>query len=502
MPDPVNAATPSTTPPRYRRMLDGALVSGVAWTAGVKWGTQILSWVSTLIVARLLSPADYGLFGMAMVLQAFLASLSDVGLTAAVIQRQNLTEEQVAQLGGLSMLYGLGFAAVTLLLAGPIADFYREPAVAWILMVLAAVSLVDMLQIMPRAVLARHLDFRKLALIDGVAAVTLTLGTLAFAFAGLRYQALVYGQVASGLISTAVALVVAPHRFALPRRGAGIGSAMTYGWHVALSRVASYVAANADFAIVGRVLGKAALGAYTFGWTIATIPVDRIASLVARVVPSVFAPIQHEPAAMRRYWLGVTEGLALLVLPAAVGLALTADDFVVVVLGRHWEAAIGPLRLLAVFACFRSLLAVVSPILVATGHAKRNLGFTLLAAAVLPVLFYLGTRWGTVGVAAAWIVGFPIVSLPALAFALRLLDTSPRAYLRAVWPAASATAAMAAAVVIVRLVAAEWPPGPRFAAEVVAGVAAYTAFVVGLHRSRIEAFRTLLRNMRRPDDAD
>jgi PST family polysaccharide transporter len=265
-----------------------------------------------------------------------------------------------------------------------------------------------------------------------------------------------------------------------------------YGWHVALSRVGWYVYSNADFAVVGRVLGKAPLGAYTFGWTIATIPVDRIASLVARVIPSVFASIQDNVPAMRRYYLGISEGLAFVVLPLAFGLAITADDFVRVVLGERWEGAIGPLRLLAFYGGFRSLAAVFSPVLVATGHARRNFHYTLLAIAVLPPLFYLGTRWGPTGVAAAWIVGFPLVTLPAYTYTLRLLDTSVAAYVRALWPPLSASLAMTVAVLLTRLATESSPLGVRFAAEVVVGALTYAGIVLGLYRARVEAFRALL----------
>jgi O-antigen/teichoic acid export membrane protein len=199
---------------------------------------------------------------------------------------------------------------------------------------------------------------------------------------------------------------------------------------------------------------------------------------------------------MRRYFLGITEGLAFIVLPLAAGLALTADDFVRVVLGERWSPAIMPLRLLAFYGGFRSLATVLSPILVATGHARRNLYFTMLATAILPPLFYVGTRWGPAGVAAAWIVGFPLVSLPMYAFTLRLLDASLGAYVRALWPALSATAAMAIAVLLVRFAAAPWPMAGRFTAEVAVGAITYVGVVLALHRSRIEAFRGLLRGAR------
>jgi teichuronic acid exporter len=494
MTDQVDFATPGPTaaPPVKDKSLDRSLILGVAWTAGMKWGTQILSWASTLVVARLLAPTDYGLYGMAMVFQGFLAPIYDLGIGAAIIQRRDLSDDDIARLGGLTLLLGVAFAGLTIALAPPVAAFYRESAVEWILVALALGSAIGSVQILPRTLLARRLQFRTIAMIDGIGAITQTVATVAFALAGFKYRALVYGAVISAVITTGVALAAAPHRYAWPRRSPHIGGAVTYGWHVALSRMGWYIYSNADFAIVGRVLGKAALGAYTFGWTIATIPVDRIASLVARVIPSVFATIQDNVPAMRRYYLGITEGLAFVVLPLAFGLAMTADDFIRVVLGGGWEGAIGPLRLLAFYGGFRSLAAVLSPVLVATGHARRNFHYTLLATVVLLPLFYLGTRWGPTGVAAAWIIGLPVVSIPAYAYTLRLLDTSVGAYVRALWPALSASLAMAAAVAAVRVAAAPWPVALRFAAEVAVGAAVYGGVVWGLYRARIDAFRSLL----------
>jgi O-antigen/teichoic acid export membrane protein len=492
--DPAGApAVPAVPAPLSHGSLDLALLHGVAWTAGMKWGTQILSWASTVIVARLLTPADYGLFGMAMVFQGFLAPIYDLGLSAAVIQRRDLTDHQIAQVGGLVLLYGTAFSLLTVLLAGPVAQFYREPAVRWVLFVFAGASVISTLQTIPRALLARRLQFRTIAWIDGVQSLIMTVITLALAFAGFGYRSLVYGVAAAGVLSTVVAVGAAPHRYAWPRRESGVGRAMAYGWHVALSRIGWYIYSNADFAIVGRVLGKVALGAYAFGWTIASIPVDRVASLVGRVIPSVFATIQHNVAAMRRYFFGISEGLAFVVLPLSFGLAVTADDFVLLVLGDHWRAAIEPLRLLAFYGGFRSLAAVLSPVLIATGHAKRDMQFTLLATLVLPPMFYAASRWGTTGVAAAWILGLPVVSLPAYLFTLRMLQSSAAAYFKALWPALSASLAMALVVLIVRLSGGDWPRVARFAAEMLAGIITYGAVVLLLYRGRIDAFRRLLR---------
>lgn len=491
-------AVESPPAPRHHH-LDRSLLLGVAWTAGMKWLTQVLSWASTLVVARLLTPADYGLFGMAMVYMGFVAPIYDLGLAASIIQRHGVGEDegQIARLGGLSILYAAGFSALSIALAGPVARFYGEPAVAWIITVLSLAFLLTSLQMLPRALLARDLEFRTLAWIDGVAALSLTIATLALALAGLRYRALVYGEVVSAVVTTAIALSWRGHRLAWPRMGDGLRRAVTFGWQVSVSKIAWYVYTNADFAVVGRVLGKAALGGYSFGWTLATIPVDRVSQLVSRVMPSVLAAVRDDRTALRRYFLAISEGLAFVALPLSVGLALTADHFVLVVLGERWRLAIVPLALLSVYAGYRSLATLLAPVLVATNQARRNMHYTLAAAAVLPVLFWLATRWGTAGVAAAWIVGFPLVSAPMYHRVLRTLELDWRGYARTLRPALASTLVMAAAVAGVRLLL---PPPlglvPRFALEVAAGIAAYGAMLWLVYRARVLAFVALVRQLR------
>ncbi|GAC1648830.1 MAG: lipopolysaccharide biosynthesis protein [Gemmatimonadaceae bacterium] len=484
--------------PDQQRALDRSLLVGVAWTAGAKWLTQALSWASTLLVARLLSPADYGLFGMAMVYIGFVAPIYDLGLGAAIVQRHGVTEdpEQIARLGGLSLLYGAGFSLLSIAVARPLAQFYGEPQVAWIVMLLATAFFVTSFQMLPRAVLSRDLAFRKLALLDGVAALTLTAATLALAMAGLRFRALVYGQVASALVTTAVAVRWCHPRIALPRQVSGMREAIAFGWQLSASRIAWYVYTNADFAVVGRVLGKAALGAYSFGWTIATIPVDRVSQLVTRIMPSVLAAVRDDRDALKRYFLAVTEGLALVVLPLSVGLAMTADHFILALLGERWRGAIIPLALLALYAGHRSLATLLPPVLVATGHAKSNMRLTILAALVMPAMFYLGTRWGTTGVAGAWIVGYPVVLAPVQRLALRAIDVAASEYLRALWPALSGTLAMATAVAGARLLDGTWPVLARLAFEGFVGACVYGATVWATHGTRLRGFVVLMRTLR------
>jgi O-antigen/teichoic acid export membrane protein len=475
-------------------LLDRSLVSGIAWTGGTKWATQILSWAATLIVARILSPSDYGLMGMAAVYLGLVTLVNEFGLTAAILRHRELTEEQIARIGGFSVVVGLAIAGISVVISPVIARFYGEPAVATIIAVLSINFVFGSLGVLPRSLLARDLAYPRLAMIDGVTNLAQMITMLAFAIGGFRYMALVFGSLVGSACGALLALWWRPHRLAWPSSFDTIGGALHVGWHIVVGRLAWYTYNTADFAVVGRVLGKQALGAYTLGWEIATMPVERISSLVSSVTPGVFSAVQHDIAALRRYFLGVVEGLAFITLPAAAGLALIAGEFVPVVLGRQWMGAIVPLRLLAVYGGIRSIDTVTPQVLIYTGHSRQSMWYSVIAACVMPVLFFVGTRWGVGGVAAVWIVAYPLVVAPQYRLAFRVLEMSPRGYFATLWPAVSSTAIMALAVGIV-LVALPLTMTPvvRLVIEVVTGVVVYGGMIAWRHRERARAFLSIVR---------
>jgi PST family polysaccharide transporter len=263
---------------------------------------------------------------------------------------------------------------------------------------------------------------------------------------------------------------------------------MLVGWHVVVGRVSWYTYQNADFAIVGRVLGKIVLGAYTIGWEIATLPVERVSALVGQVTPGVFSTVQADRQALRRYYLAVVEGLAFITFPGAVGISLTAPLLVPVLLGDKWSAAVLPLQLLAFYAGLRSIDTVTPQVLIYTGYSRQSMWYTVLAAIVLPLLFLFGTRWGAAGVAFVWIVAYPVVVSPIYRLVFRILELSPRAYLRALWPAASGTALMTIAVLAARYCLADrLDIRAKLVSEITLGAATYAIAMLAFHRERILA---------------
>ncbi len=490
--------TPAVSAPSDRRQLDRALVKGVAWTGAFRWGTQVISWTVTIALARILRPADYGLYTIATMYVGFVQLVNELGLGAAIVRKRDLTEEQIAAIGGVSIALGGVLWILSLALAPLVAWFFHSSEARWLIIALSLVFVTTALKVLPKSLLARDLQFKRVAAIDAVEALTAAVITLGFAIAGYRYWSLVLGMLSGALASTVVALVWRRHRLAWPASWSVIAPAVNFGSHIMISRICWWTYSNADNAIVGNRLSKALLGAYSYGWTIASIPVDRISGLVAQVTPAIFSAVQNDPPALRRYLVRISEGLALLTFPLSVGLAVVADQFVVTVLGPNWWPAIGPLALLGCYAGIRSVTTPYPHVLQAVGESGRAMRYNLFGVAVLLPLFLLGSLWGVSGVAFAWVIGYPIVTVPMLRAVLRVCQLSFVDYLDAVRPPLIATLVMAAVVLASRYLMPEgWPMALQLAVSVAAGALTYGGIMFTLYRRRLDALRTLANELRR-----
>lgn len=478
--------------------LDRTLVRGIAWTGGVKWITQGVRWASTLLIARILTPDDYGLVGIATLYLSLVQLVNEFGLSAAIVQHRDLRAGVIAQLGGLSTLIGVGLAVVSLAGSPLTAAFFEAPDVSPVIAILSLSFVLRALQVVPKALLNRDLKFKRLAMIDGVEAVVLALATLGGAIAGMGYWALVVGSLMSLGIATVLCVLMRPHAIALPREWQDLRASLRFGANMVVSRIAWFSFTNADFVVVGRVLGKSVLGAYQFGWTLANIPVDRISSLAVRVTPAVFAVVQNDQAALKRYLFGLTEGLALITFPASIGMALVAPEFVFVVLGPQWEQAILPLQYLSIYGALRSVTSLFPSILAATGQAGVSARINVVAALVMPVLFLAGSHWGAQGVALMWLVGYPFVVLPMFAVhALRAVGGTVWEFLTTLVPAVVCTVCMAAAVVVARLLMAEaWSVTMRFVTLVFTGAVGYGLPIVVLYGGKLRTASGMLKGLR------
>lgn len=476
--------------------LDHSLAGSLAWSALGNWSTQIFSWASFLIVARLLSPADFGVVSMAAVLFLYLRYVGEFGIPQTVVTLRDLTDQQLAQLNTIAVWLGLVCFGLGCALAYPVALFFKTPRVVPVVVVTCLSLVILGFRAVPEGLLNKDLLFRWLSIVDAGSRLLGAAATLVLALLGFAYWALVVGNLLYVLVRCALVLKARPFRFAQPRF-ASMRKELLFGWRTLVGTFAWASYQNLDNVTAGRTLGQAALGLYGMAWNLANIPLEKVTSLVVVVVPSYFAAIQEDPVALRRYLRGISEVLALATFPATVGLALVARELVPLALGRKWLAMVPALEVLCFYATLRCLVALLDRVLTAVGQVKFVMRIQLWALAILPCAFYFGSHWGITGIAYAWVAAYPLVALPLYWRVFRTIDMRFADYFRALRPALDATFVMTLSVLGLRWVL---PPTHSLllslVLEVVVGATAYIATVLLLHRDRARAFLSMAKSLR------
>ena len=476
--------------------LDHHLLGGLAWTAAGKWSSQILYWASLLAVARLLSPSDFGLVGMAAIYLGLVQTFSEFGFGLAIITLQDLTDEQVEQINAMALLFGVVGFGLSCAVARPLGTFFHSRQLPAVVVAMGTTFVLSGFRTVPYSLLQKEMRFKLLSIMETSQAVAQALSTLAFAALGLHYWALVLGNIVNAATATALPFSWRPRGFARPRLES-MRQALRFSRHLMVARLAWYGYSNADFLVAGRTLGEAPLGAYVLAWNFANVILDQTTALVGRITPAFFSAVQTEHAALRRYLRSLTEGLALVTFPATIGLGLVAPEFVRITLGPKWEGVVTPLRLLTFYASFRSITTLLGQVLTVLGETSFIMWNNISALVLLPTAFLIGSRWGTAGIAWAWILGYPFVALPLYWRTFRGINMQVREYFGAIRAPLNACAALAAAVVVLRwALNSRGLPAIRFSLEVLAGATAYVLIMMTFYRNRIAVFWGTIKSLR------
>jgi O-antigen/teichoic acid export membrane protein len=475
------------------RELDRTLFSGIAWTASLRWLGQIVSWSATLYAARVLTPGDYGLAALAMIPIGFARLIENFGLEAVVLQDRSLSSDQIARLAGVGVLLAVFLMGAFVLAAPLFAAYFHEDVLHAMTIVLSVTFLIDALQIVPRALLQRDLEFQKLAIVSFVQTVVGALTLVLLAKAAFGAWSLIFNTLISALVVLVIMLRLRPYALAMPRRIGTLLRPLASGWRVFVAHTSWYGYSNADSTIVGRVLGKEAAGIYSMAFTVASLPTQEIAAVLGRVVPGFFTRSQDDRDRLRGYFLLLTEGMSYLTLPIATGLAITARPLVEVLFGPQWLAAAMPLQILCAYVAFNTMQMLAPHVIMWTGHFKAVMWLNLFALAVLPAAFVVGVRWGLEGVAWALVVAYPFVMLPGLVLSHRLLEIRWLQYFGAMRPAAIGCFVMLLAENLVLPSIRDADGVTRLAVQVAIGAATYVGVVALMYRKRVASILTLMR---------
>ena len=448
--------------------MTATVVKGAGLNAVSRFGTQVLTIAATAVVARLVPPRAYGLMGMAGVVIGFAGLFRDLGTASAIVQRRDIDDGLLTSVFWLNISMGVAVTGACWLAAPWAALFYREPAILGILRALSVAFLIMSLASVHGALLSRHLQFGRIAIVELVAGVAGLAAAVTGALLGFGVWSLVMNLLANSVVSTLALIWARPWRPRLHFSWVEIRSISGFGLNLSASNIVNYFARNADNMLVGKYLGAAPLGFYGLAYNFMLFPLQAVGLTLGRVLFPAFAAMQSDHERLRQAYLRSSAAIAFFTFPLMAGATVLAPEVIAVFLGPHWGPAVPVLRILAPVGLLQSLTTITGQIYLATGSTGAMFRWGTLFSAVL-----------VVG-AAIYAVLSALLLIPNLTIPFRLISLPLTALWKSIQLIAVSTAAMAAVVAALRWVLVfqlKTPPLVTFGTCAVLGAAFYFVFM-------------------------
>jgi O-antigen/teichoic acid export membrane protein len=364
---------------------------------------------STMVLARILTPDDFGLIAMVSSVTGFVAMFKDAGLASATVQRKEITHEQVSTLFWVNVGMGLLVALTTAALAPAIAVFYKDSRLVLITIVLALAIVLGGFTVQHQALLRRQMQFRTLAFVEVASMGSGVFVAIAMAFFSLGYWSLVGMTIGSSMANAILVWWFCRWFPSRPKWSTGVGSMLRFGGGLTGFNFLNYFVRNADNIIIGFSLGSGPLGIYSKAYGLLMLPIKQINGPVSNVMIPALSRLQNEPIRYRHAYLKAISMISLVSMPFVVSVVVLADDAVNVLLGAGWESVSTVFRWLAPAAFFGTLNVAPGWLCVSLGRSKTPLIWASIMAPITVIGFLIGAQFGVVGVAGAfsltWCVG-------------------------------------------------------------------------------------------------
>lgn len=461
---------------------------GLLWLGSATLAARVLDVGATIAVVSLLTQEQIGLASLALSAGAILESLSGLGVGSAIVQAKDVSTEDESSLFWLTSGIGAVLAAVLVALAPLLSATYDEGE---LLPLVAATGLKIALigaSVVPLQLLSKRLKFREIGTVQTVSSLGEGVVKIALAFAGAGAWALVIANVARAVVLLIALRAFSSFRPRLHFRLRETTRFLRFGLQVCGSGALYQLYKNADYFLVGKLLGVEALGIYRVAFDVAMQPTDTLITVVGRVGFPVFSRLSHDPPALRATFESNTRSLFLMVAPVAALIFFGAPELFRLIDGGRWLAAVPAVQILVWAGLLRAATTLFPQVYVAVGKPAYATAESLVALVVLTLSFWLGLtlfpELGVLSVCYAWLVVYPLFLIAHLVVMRRLIGLSPPAWLRALVAGCGPVLPMGLGLFALRGLTASAPLGP-FALPLLLGVGAliywgYLRFVLGV----------------------
>ncbi len=376
-------------------------IRGTFWSYVSVYTGKLLVFVSTIILARLLSKSDFGVVGYAFIVTSFLDALNGLGIGPALIYHKD--EPETADTAfWLGLAVGIGLFVITWLAAPLIGAYFNDDRAIAVVRMMVLVYPISALGNVNAIYLAKKLDFRKKFIPEVSYAFAKGLSSVALAFLGFGYWSQVWSQVFANGIAVVVSKIVNPWKPSLRFSRRIAGSMLKYGLNIVVLDSLANLLNNADYLLIGHYLGAEALGVYTLGFRIPDMVLTQFARIVSEVIFPVYVKMKDDLENLNRNFLRSLQYVSLITIPIGLGIALTSEPFVLAFFTDKWVEAIPVIRGIAIYALLLSLFRNAGSFYKAQGKPEILTYLTITRLIILlPALWFVLTRFGSI-VAVAW----------------------------------------------------------------------------------------------------
>lgn len=397
-----------------RGRLKDRVVGGALWNVLTQLTVQGTKLVVAVVLARLLTPRQFGVAGMAFVFANLLGLFTDLSFGAALIQRQELTEHDRSTIFWTTLAFGLGCTTLGVGLSGLIAGFFGVPQVGPLFAALSIGFTLTALSSTQYALTMRALEYRRLQIREMVATIVGGGVGVAVAVAGLGAWAIVCQYLAMDAAAAALIWTLSPWRPHFLFSRASLRDLGGFGVKLFGTRLLSYANLNADNLLVSRFLGSRALGIYSLSYSVMFTPILRIEAPIQQVVFPAYARLQSDPKRLGAAWLRSKRMSSALLAPLFFATMVIAPDLVPVVFGAKWRDAVPVMQLLCVAGIANAVVTLNWSVLQARGLAGTLFRLNLFMTSVVIASFALGLIWGIIGVAACYAAAKVLLVIPEM----------------------------------------------------------------------------------------
>jgi O-antigen/teichoic acid export membrane protein len=471
-------------------------VAGVKWIGLSTLVTTAFQYVQVAVLTHFLSPYDFGLMAMAMVIIGIVQAFNDMGISNAIIQRRDTTRDRLSSLFWLELGAGLALFVMTLAITPVTVSFYKEPALVPVMLWISTIFLVTPPGQLYLVLLQRDLKFRDLAIIEIVATLISTVAMFVAAFAGQGVMALVIGQIVYyGARSLQLVAAGLPHwRPHLHFHFSDLGGYIGFGLYQMGERTVTYLAINTIKLIIGRYLGADILGRYYVAYQIIVYPVLRINTVIMSVSFPIMAKFQESDELLRQGYLHMTRLISFTMVPALVVVFIAAPVFVPLLMGPGWSDVTPLVQILCVVALFKVLGSTTVPTYLSRGRADLGFVWNFIVAAVNAVVFYLLAGYGIIVLTLSFAAISMLQFIVMQTITGRMIGLKWSAYLRSMAINTAKSIAVGASVYVSYLIGLSTGTGnvALLALMVVVSVISYTGIAFAFNREYLRELRDLI----------